>query len=573
MTRPSFALSMMLGAMAASLLALGFPPCSNAPTAVGASPNAALICPASSLAAELHPFRWFDTPGAILQAEAAAVASESPRAAERGPALRLETCNLSIVPDLSSNQAINDPVAPFEDLVDLIDLAWDLCGLGRADSLGWCPEFVYAAPPIPQCTISDASTLVADYRHSTGHAEAMRINLREGKVVAPPPSAAQAPILVSAGQPVEAAWMEPALSAGRDYYTRYYAVQKSADLAADWLYRLAERLTYGLGGVAARNEAPPSERIPVHTVSVVRRTADDYAPEAFELVSSGPTRFVYVRSSAFDDEPTRVETYEYEPTVTNSFEVVIDGPERFLFLRKVGFGGETSPTSRRMAVMLPRPLPAAATLGLEGPASTAPWLRWDYYKFEVAAPVESRLRVTPVAAHGKLAAWEPSDEPSWDCLAYARQDQGDDSPSDQIAAEEAASDGPGDGIQSLIKAQAASEGTCFPPAYQSNLVDPLADFPLPSAPAGCKGPDPVGCLTHRTQMRAERLAHSAAWSFSRLATVLEGFAGRLREAAETQEANRQSPVNRKQAHARGWLEPAEYSTASQRFLSELYLGL
>ena len=60
MRRPRFALSIMLGAMAASISALGFPPVSNSPVAVGGAPNAALICPVSSLAAESHPFHWFE---------------------------------------------------------------------------------------------------------------------------------------------------------------------------------------------------------------------------------------------------------------------------------------------------------------------------------------------------------------------------------------------------------------------------------------------------------------------------------------------------------------------------------
>ena len=69
--------------------------------------------------------------------------------------------------------------------------------------------------------------------------------------------------------------------------------------------------------------------------------------------------------------------------MANSFELVIDGPDRFLFLRKQGFNAPQAEPARSVAVLLPRPLPPAAAIGLD-----ADWLAWDYFRFQVDNALE-----------------------------------------------------------------------------------------------------------------------------------------------------------------------------------------
>lgn len=572
MKRPRFALSMILGAMAASMLALGLPPCPHGSAANGGSPNAALICPTSSLAAESHPFNWFE------RAESAAPGEETdpwlhtiPAPHNPSTAMRLEACDLSVVSKAPAvgGQATEQSIA---------QLALEVCGLAWAEELGWCPDFVYGAPPANDATTVDASAVAADYRHSTGHSDALRINLHEGRpprvarllIPAPP---ADLPVNKSFEESLAFDVVLTTIASSADAYERYYLLEQSADRAAAWMHALAGKITSGLTDImelaaTMRTESPavvneeiaavPDDSQPLHTISVVRRSEEEDRDDGeFELVSDSDSRFVFVRSSpAFLDYVTPAAD-DIEPSVTNSFELVIDGPDRFLFLRKSGFEAPAVPASRSVSVLLPRPTPAGAGIGRK-----LDCLAWDYLRLQVTDVMH--LAGTRLESHGNLldAASGPQ---AWNCLAYARSD----SPRDQIAAEEAASSGANDAIQSLIHAQGAAEG-----------VGSQQFAPITNAPSiGCYGADPIGCLTDRKRLRAERWAQSAAWSISRMAIVLEECAVRLREVAAEQAAAMAPATSSEnldsagRTGADGWLEPAQHSTASQRFLSELYLGL
>jgi hypothetical protein len=206
--------------------------------------------------------------------------------------------------------------------------------------------------------------------------------------------------------------------------------------------------------------------------------------------------------------------------------------------------------------MLPRPFPPGSAIGID-----ADWLAWDYFTFQATDEFESGNRAS-------LLDCSP-DPVDWDCVSWARNQ---DAPREQIEAEEAASGGSSDTIQSQIKAQAEAEGVGNSAIPGSSPSDALF---IPHSPPGCHGADPVGCLSLRSQMRAERWAASTAWSLTRLAAVLEHCASRLREtvAAPASNTEPQQPAAADSTRASGWLEPSDYTAASQQFLSELYLGL
>ncbi|MBL9124278.1 MAG: hypothetical protein JNG90_11645 [Planctomycetaceae bacterium] len=651
MKRPRFALSIMLGAMAASIAALGFPPVSNSPAAVGGAPNAALICPASSLAAESHPFHWFeraessqpdiavdnwlltvrapvdsaeaavarteaaemvaavDEPTSAAQvvmdcrsawgwdcgADAAAAVGESER-----PAMRLEDCDLSIAECLEEYEAAKR-------------VALEFTGLAWIEEAGSDRDFRLDVPASRRADVSDASALAADYRHSTGLADVLRINIREGRpprVIRPlEPVASAVPAQVedvSFEDSLADDLVLTAIATSADAYQKFYRLQQSADDVAGLLREVARNVTAGMSDLlefasaaqsaqarvaeapAPAGEVEEAKPAAVRTISVVRPAEADIAADGFELVSDDGHRYVYVRAVPLfaGSAPAPTVSAQVEPSVTNSFELVIDGPDRFLFLRKEGFKettavapvvSEAAPAfpgasadeaaaanlaGHSMAVLLPRPLPPAATVGID-----ADWLAWDYFRFQVDRALQLQNCATS-SPGDSLDCDDFAAAESWDCLAAARHQ---DTLREQIAAEEAASDGAGDAIQSVIREQAASEGAPLPATGLPGEIAPL------SAPLGCHGVDPVGCLTHRAQIRNERFAHSAAWSLHKLAALLESCADELRRAAglaPTDGAPEPSGVDPTgPASASGDLTPTEPRTASQRFLSELYLGL
>ena len=660
MKRPRFALSIMLGAMAASISALGFPPVSNSPAAVGGSPNAALICPASSLAAESHPFHWFERSEAgppevavdnwLLtirapadSAEAAAPVAEASSSAaapaevavaeeaveeaavNAGEAVASDDVALfdanycdgacqwdcqtmaeaqspCIAEAASSDIAASTPAAMSLDACDLSiaeceeeyesarTLALELCGLAWIDESGICEDFRLAAPEAV-ATTSDASDLAADYRHSTGLADALRLNMEQGRprrVVRPnvPAAPIAAPSAdVSFEEVVANDLVLSTLASSADAYAKFYRLQQSADEVAGWMQAIARNVTSGLSDVldlaAVKMAAEPTDaiaevapeaavevaKVPVHTISIVRPRENEFTLEGFELVSESDSRFVFVRATPVVIGGPVADVEVEEPSVANSFELVIDGPNRFLFLRKQGFKAPQEEPARSVAVLLPRPVPPAASIGID-----ADWLAWDYFRFQVEKVMElsncnttgeAAVTGTDISSHDSLACDDFDGPEAWDCLAYARQD---DSIRDQIKAEEAASDGRDDTIQALIREQAEAEGANLSPSDSLDAIAPLG------APTGCHGEDPVGCLSHRAQLRTERFAQSAAWSIHKLAALLDSFADELRNAAGVP-ATEPSPSPTAPTSTGGDLEPSSQRTASQRFLSELYLGL
>ena len=104
--------------------------------------------------------------------------------------------------------------------------------------------------------------------------------------------------------------------------------------------------------------------------------------------------------------------------------------------------------------------------------------------------------------------------------------------------------GADDAIQSLIREQAVAEGDT---PFAASSLDEIAPI---SAPLGCHGADPIGCLTHRAQLRTERFAQSAAWSISKLAALLESCADELRQAAALQADAAAAQLDRPHQHRR-----------------------
>lgn len=549
MRHPRFALSVMLGAMALSLAALGIPPCANGPAAGRDAPNAALICPTSSLAGESHPFRWFETPDTGYQSEVfdgwlrtAVVPQSAPTA------MQLEHCDLSVA---------------FRETPEAVAtrLALGLCGLAWLGDLGGDAELSPAAHRGTSALTTDASDLVGDYRHSTGQAELMRINRREGWIAArsavrrhhADDYAAQPSAVPSGRFPDDFVALPSAQT--RSSYERFYRAQHSADAVTAWVRAFARELTSGLSelGSTTLRSAGPSQ-VPVRAISVAMPAEDSSEIGDFELVSDVESRFVYLRTipPAEDQWPVVADAEEYRE---DAFEAVVDGPERFVYLRTDGAPAPPLGRGHSIAVILPRPFPPGSAIGID-----ADWQAWEYFTFQVSGEIESADSRSDeddsaAADHWERAAWS-SDE---------------DTPREQVEAEEEASDGDSDAIRALIEAQAEAEGAKQPAVPEK---EPAGELELPHAPPGCHGSDPVGCLNLRAEMRAQRWAASAAWSLTRLAALCEQLASRLRDtAAEPTTTPSGQPESGGTTRHGGCLEPVEQTTASQRFLSELYLGL